>query len=707
MQIYDRKDERTGVQEIRPYDGKFNVQCDFVMVYGIHNIKERVKPWKKKGYVIHLMTGVSWGEYQDYLYGKFDGRDHHSEGQVRRDGNEINHGKDVPYMVPAISFAEYLTEKLKVAVDAGVEAIHLEEPEFWVSAGYSEAFKREWQIYYKEPWQDPASSCEAQYRCSKLKQYLYTRMLDRLCSALKEYAMVKYGRLLRFYVPTHSLINYSQWRIVSPESALIDLPGVDGYIAQIWTGTSRTANQYEGVVKERTFETAFLEYGIMQELVRGTGRRMWYLADPIEDDPKHTWADYRYNYYRTVTASLLHPEIYNFEVAPWPSRVFMGQYPREDGNGKEVMPWDYRTNLLSVMNTLRDMKQDDVSWREEKSEIGILLADSAMFERIYPDGDPKQEAASGILFSPLYGLALPLLKHGLATRPVQLDNIRRFAGYLKAYRAMVLSYEFMKPEFPDIHNAIAGWIREGGVLVYVGDGADSFHKIRAWWNTGDCNYNTPAEHLFEACGLSASLDNGIYEVGKGLLCVINSDPASFAENSENANVYRSYVKETLQRAGIEWKPTSAMILDRGPYTITAVLDESEYSKPYVLEGSYVDLYSSSLNTLENPTLEVGSVGLYYNLAKTDKKAPVTVIAAAARLEKYKATARSCSFVAYSANETECAIRLALKRPPLTVSAELTGKDHPIDSVWDESTKTLLLKFANSDEGVSVKLKFVK
>ena len=198
MQIYDRKDERTGVQEIRPYDGKFNVQCDFVMVYGIHNIKERVKPWKKKGYVIHLMTGVSWGEYQDYLYGKFDGRDHHSEGQVRRDGNEINHGKDVPYMVPAISFAEYLTEKLKVAVDAGVEAIHLEEPEFWVSAGYSEAFKREWQIYYKEPWQDPVSSCEAQYRCSKLKQYLYTRMLDRLCSALKEYAMVKYGRLLRF-----------------------------------------------------------------------------------------------------------------------------------------------------------------------------------------------------------------------------------------------------------------------------------------------------------------------------------------------------------------------------------------------------------------------------------------------------------------------------------------------------------------------------
>jgi len=95
--------------------------------------------------------------------------------------------------------------------------------------------------------------------------------------------MVKYKRVLRFYVPTHSLVNYTQWKIVSPEAALTDIPSVDGYIAQVWTGTSRSANVYSG--KERTFETAFLEYGIMQELVKGTGRDMWFLHDPIEDWP--------------------------------------------------------------------------------------------------------------------------------------------------------------------------------------------------------------------------------------------------------------------------------------------------------------------------------------------------------------------------------------------------------------------------------------
>ncbi|WP_197080962.1 hypothetical protein [Gordoniibacillus kamchatkensis] len=72
------------------------------------------------------------------------------------------------------------------------------------------------------------------------------------------------------------MINYTQWRIVSPQALLVHMPACDGFIAQIWTGTSRTRNVYQGVRAERTFETAFLEYGVMQELVRGTGRDMWF-----------------------------------------------------------------------------------------------------------------------------------------------------------------------------------------------------------------------------------------------------------------------------------------------------------------------------------------------------------------------------------------------------------------------------------------------
>ena len=92
--------------------------------------------------------------------------------------------------------------------------------------------------------------------------------------------IVARGKRVRCYVPTHSLLNYAQWCIVSPESSLARLNGCDGYIAQVWTGTSRDAEPVRGAVRQRTFETAFLEYGAMQNLVRATGRSVWYLNDP-------------------------------------------------------------------------------------------------------------------------------------------------------------------------------------------------------------------------------------------------------------------------------------------------------------------------------------------------------------------------------------------------------------------------------------------
>lgn len=384
----DRREERTGFQESAPYHPDYDLQTDFVMVYGIdETMPERIRKWKEKGYVVHLMTGVAWGQYNSYLDGEVDGVPHWDEAQKDRQGEMILHGKQpvIPYMVPTISFGRFIADRIRIAVDAGVEAIHLEEPEFWVNGGYSEAFKREWQLYYKEPWIPPHASPDAQYRASKLKAYLYTRVLDRLCAEMKDYALKRYDRILRFYVPTHSLINYTQWRIVSPQSGLVELPSIDGYIAQIWTGTSRTPNVYEGLRKERTFETAYLEYGVMQELVRGTDRRMWFLHDPIEDNPNHTWADYQQNYLKTVVASLLHPGVSHYEVSPWPRRIFKGTYPSQDGSSKESIPSDYATTLLQVMHTLGNMDQKVIESEEDALQVGVLIADSAMFQRMKPE----------------------------------------------------------------------------------------------------------------------------------------------------------------------------------------------------------------------------------------------------------------------------------------------------------------------------------
>ena len=102
---------------------------------------------------------------------------HWDEGQVERSGKDVIHNPTVPYMVPTVSFSEYLTERMKIAVDMGVEAIHVEEPEFWDRSGYSEAFKREYEIYYKEPWRPQHEDLDVQYKSARLKAYLYSLSL--------------------------------------------------------------------------------------------------------------------------------------------------------------------------------------------------------------------------------------------------------------------------------------------------------------------------------------------------------------------------------------------------------------------------------------------------------------------------------------------------------------------------------------------------
>ena len=83
--IHDRSEELTGFQHSGGYVPEIDFGHDFVMVYGIgNNMPERIKQFKDKGYVVHLMTGIAWGQYQDYLDGKVDGREHWDESQYDR-----------------------------------------------------------------------------------------------------------------------------------------------------------------------------------------------------------------------------------------------------------------------------------------------------------------------------------------------------------------------------------------------------------------------------------------------------------------------------------------------------------------------------------------------------------------------------------------------------------------------------------------------
>lgn len=713
--IRKREEERTGYQLGSEWCEKIDNHCDFVMCYRINETTvERIKSFQDRGYVVQLMTGISWGNYIDYLNGKYDGRNHWDEAQTDRYGNKIMHGVNTPYMVPTISFADYVTEQLKVAVDAGVVAIHVEEPEFWDRAGYSEAFKREYFLYYRAPWQPPHESADAKYKCSKLKTYLFTRTIDRVSSALKEYAMIKYGRELRFYVPTHSLVNYTQWKIVSPEGKLADIPGVDGCIAQVWTGTSRTKNWFNGKFAERTFETAYLEYGVMQELVKGTGRKMWFLHDPIEDNPIFDWNDYRKNYFCTVSASLLHPKVNTYEICPWPNRVFYEKYPKNSPEAQPI-PEDYATVLNNTFQTLGNME----SGEESNVRVGILTGDCQLYQREYPDCEfsekPMEEVGTVLVdtdeltqriekmmksdsedretmlkymssgaFPGFYSLALPLLKYGVPVRPVLLDNARRYTGYLDDYDVLILSYEFMKPDYPDMNAAIAQWVMQGGTLIYVGDGSDPFNNINLWWQG---KYNNPAEHLFELLGIEPEAEKNIFACGKGTAAVWNINPCKFSYSKENADTFREFFSQVLEEKNCNIDFKNYLSIIRDPYIIAAVMDESISNEPLIFKGLFADMYSPKFDIITNKTVQAGESTLLLDFEKI-KDEKLCVVGTSVRIDSLTQAEGKIQADFQGAGEFTASIRL---RVPFEIKkASIDGKECEFE--YNRESETVLVTF---------------
>ena len=306
-------------------------------------------------------------------------------------------------------------------IDAGVDAIFMEEPEFWARAGYSEAFKKEWKEYYGFDWRPQHESPENTYLSNKLKYHLYYNALNDVFTYAKEYGKSK-GMDVKCYVPTHSLVNYSQWQIVSPEASLASLPCVDGYIAQVWTGTSREPNFYNGKQKERVFETAFLEYGSMESMTAPTGRKMFFLTDPIEDWPRD-WVDYKKNDQATFVAQLLYPTIADYEVMPWPERIYEGLYNvSAKSKEKARIPRHYSTQMQVMINALNDMPLSD-NKVTGSTGIRVLMANSLMFQRF-----PTHAGYEDPQLANFYGQALPLLKRGIPVGTAHIENL----GYKEA-----------------------------------------------------------------------------------------------------------------------------------------------------------------------------------------------------------------------------------------------------------------------------------
>lgn len=705
-----RKDPvKTTFQSSREWRPTIDNRADAVMVYGTGGnpsdksrkipFEERVKSWRDKGYITHFMTGIAWGEYQDYFTGKWDGKMHLDEGQVDVKGDTIWHGHMVPYIVPTANYLKYIKElHVKRVIDAGIDAIFMEEPEFWARAGYSESFKKEWKKYYGFEWRPQHESPENTYLSNKLKYALYLNALNEVFTYAKSYGKTK-GMDVKCYVPTHSLINYSQWMIVSPEASLASLPCVDGYIAQVWTGTSREPNYFNGVAKERVFENAFLEYGAMESMTAPTGRKMFFLTDPIEDWPRD-WADYKKNYQATFTAQLLYPNIADYEVMPWPERIYEGLYKTSpDSDQKEKIPRHYSTQMQIMINSLNNMPKT-ASQVSGSTGISVLLANSLMFQRF-----PTHAGYDDPQLANFYGLALPFLKRGVPIKTVHLENLG-IKDALAETKVLLMSYSNMKPLAPEAHQYLADWVKNGGVLIYCGTDLDPFQSVREWWNTNGKQYQRPSDHLFEKMGLKTGMaEEGKYNYGKGTFYVLRSDPKEFVVKPDNSlkllDVTKSLYENNPKSEKLQFK--NYFTLTRGNYDLIAVLDESVSNDPYQVKGNLIDLYDPALPIVTSKNIQPNEQGLFVNIDHIKNKQQPQVLASASRIYDETSAGHHYSFTAKSPINTTNISRILLPGKPMSVL--VNKKEEFLEANWDTKTKTYLLGFENNPDGVRVDIKW--
>jgi len=234
---------------------------------------------------------------------------------------------------------------------------------------------------------------------------------------------------------------------------------------------------------------------------------------------------------------------------------------------------------------------------------GVLVSDSLMFQRA------TQSQRSHL--SHVYGLALPLLKRGLPVTPVQLENAT-LPGCLEAFGVILMSYTGQKPLAPEVHKPLADWVRRVacwscGTTIRTpttGSGVvelDGRHYVtRASICSNNSGWRAPA-------GAGASFGDTPHPVGKAP-CFAAREPGQRGGQRRRRNTVDRAMTTAVATAGLSWRETNYLRLERGPYVIAAGLDESVGDAPKTLRGRFVNLFDPELNVRSEVVLAPAAGG---------------------------------------------------------------------------------------------------
>src|SRR5690606_24205370 len=140
-------------------------------------------------------------------------------------------------------------------------------------------------------------------------------------------------------------------------------------------------------------------------------------------------------------------------------------------------------------------------------------------------------------------------------------------------------------------------------------------------------------------------------------------------------------------------------LQRGPFELVAVLDESVNEENYTIHGTLIDLFDPKLPVYSKRSIAPGSQGYFLNVDLIPDKQKPQVLAAASRVYDEKITTFGYAYMAKIPIETTNVYRVLLPKRPTSVKVQ--GKEVFDKRNWHEESKTYLLGFQNDPDGVEV------
>jgi hypothetical protein len=702
----DMSEIRTIFQTNANYDPRVDLSADAVMVHNhggsATSTAGKIESWKAAGYPVFRMFFSDSDAGRTYTGGKWDGEDHTDEAETRADGKLIECGGYRPYMIPTDGWTEYLKSLIRVGVDAGGVGVAPEEPLSHTAAGYSAAFKTAYEKEFGEPWVDPRASPDLFFKHSRLLSDLYLEEIRELTRYAKEYAREQ-GTDATVVLPNHSILSSAAAKLVFPNAAACRETGIDAFIGQVWTGpVGWSLGRYAGEQETRDtgfFESAYLLYSSFANLTKGTSLPMYFLIDPVEDDPKYQWEEYHVWYEKCIVACLMFPSVTRYEVMPWPDRIFL---PGHRTGGGTPGPAQYRSELMAVGRVLQEMEdQEEVEWLGGTEGIGVLVSDTMGWIRHGPQGESEGRPGD---WNNFHGLTFPLIKKGI---PVQVVPIERMGEpeFADEFRVLLLSYNLWKPLKLEYHDWLTDWVKRGGILIFSGV-KDVYDDIDMWWKQE--GYESPQDHLFDVVGFSndeptktggrQKESSAAKQWGNGHVVRLKVPPYVFSESAGNAASLRDVVQKAL---GSRYRETRFWSLRRGRY-VAAYSFEGEHT----VEGPLVDVFDPDLPYLPRKVTKAQQASLLY-LPDAPREGTPALLFHSGRMRQQKTSGREWTLRIAGPLETDGRVRIWAAGVGVDgVAARGPGEEDQLRNwEWDEKNETFVVRFGFHPKGTTISIQF--